>query len=332
MVYSLLIFLAFCVPISIASSADPVLPPFSHFIENAPEWSEFARLAERSLLLDITRRDETLIAVGERGHVLVSNNGGAQWTQVSVPSRALLTAVIMADQEHCWIVGHDAVILHSSDRGKTWTRQFYAQDFRAPLLDVWFENANHGLAVGAYNLVLETHDGGKTWKRRSLGKGDAHLYAITVGPEGILYIAGEFGVVFRSIDYGKTWIRLRNPYEGSFFGILAPANGSLLAFGLRGNLYVSDDGGFAWNKVDTGTTSSLMSGVQLTDGTIVLVGLGGTILVSQDGLNFNRARVSHKQGFSSVAEVEPLTLVTVGEGGFTPIQNLSTYPTKTNGD
>ncbi|MRR13496.1 hypothetical protein EG835_13825, partial [bacterium] len=47
----------------------------------APERSMPARLATRSLLLDAADRDGLAVAVGERGHVLLSSDGGKAWTQ-----------------------------------------------------------------------------------------------------------------------------------------------------------------------------------------------------------------------------------------------------------
>lgn len=294
-------------PLEISSRTGPEL-----------QWADPASLAKRSLLLDIVRIGDQLITVGERGHVLLSEGSENHWTQILVPTRSLLTAVTVVGRDQCWTVGHDAVILHSIDAGKNWTRQFFAPDLEAPLFDVWFQNTEHGLAIGAYNLALETNDAGKNWTRRSIGTGDAHLYAITQGHDDTLYVAGEFGTLFRSIDYGKNWMPLTSPYEGTFFGILAPSNGSLLVFGLRGSLYFSNDSGLSWQKVNTRTTASLLNGLELTDGTIVVVGLNGTVLVSKDGgRSFMPTKTIQQAGIAAVAELTPGTFVTVGEAGIT---------------
>ena len=44
----------------------------------AQEWGMSARLAQRSLLLDIAGIDDQLVAVGQRGHVLISHDGGIE--------------------------------------------------------------------------------------------------------------------------------------------------------------------------------------------------------------------------------------------------------------
>src|SRR5512144_143322 len=49
-------------------------------------------LASRSLLQGVTRAGARLVAVGPRGHILASGDGGATWTQSTVPVSADLTA------------------------------------------------------------------------------------------------------------------------------------------------------------------------------------------------------------------------------------------------
>ena len=316
---------------AVVVSSDGLLPATDHTTGTAPlEWAESARLAERSLLLDVASAGERLIAVGERGHVLLSEDGGTTWTQVPAPTRSLLTAVVMVDEIHGWIVGHDAVILYSADGGRNWTRQFFAPGWEAPLFDVWFEDTDHGLAVGAYGLVLETHDGGRSWIRRSIDENEPHFYAMTNAPDETLYLVGEFGAAFLSRDRGQTWVALNSPYKGSFFGALALSDGALVAFGLRGNLYRSENSGLYWRQVETGTTASLMSGLELTDGTIVIVGLSRSLLVSRDGGNtFTPTRHTTRQGLAAVTELGHGRLLAVGEAGLTRINTLSGSHAKT---
>ena len=61
------------------------------------------------------------------------------------------------------MVGHDAVILHSNDYGKTWVKQYEDIDWDAPLLSIHMFDENDGIALGAFALSLRTTDGGKSW-------------------------------------------------------------------------------------------------------------------------------------------------------------------------
>lgn len=246
------------------------------------EMSEQAILADRSLLLDITRAGNRLVAVGERGHVMLSDDNGSSWQQISVPTRSQLTAVYFSDDQNGWAVGHDAIILHTRDGGESWSLQHRDEQYDDPLLDVWFSNQQQGFAVGAYGMFLSTDNGGKSWDRRQISEDDFHLNAIAALPDGELFMAAEQGHIYHSEDAGYNWSELPSPYGGSWFGIAATGENDLIVFGLRGHMFRSSDRGQHWCEVDTGTEASLMAAIRLSDDTLILVGLGGTLLTSRD--------------------------------------------------
>src|SRR3990167_127865 len=115
--------------------------------------------AAKGLMIDVVHAGSRLVAVGDRGHILYSDDQGSTWTQAKVPTRQLLTSVYFVDDKHGWAVGHDAQILASEDGGVTWTKQFEDMKRESPLLDVWFQDASIGFAVGAYGALLATTDG-----------------------------------------------------------------------------------------------------------------------------------------------------------------------------
>lgn len=268
--------------------------------------------AERSVILDLARAGQRLVAVGERGIILLSDDNGESWRQVEVPVSVNLTAVQFVDAQQGWAVGHLGVVLHSSDGGETWSKQLdgiqaanlvlqaaqaggdAAQIQQAeamvadgpdkPFLDLYFQDARVGYLVGAYNLILRTEDGGQTWQSwmQHLDNPQAlNLYAIRAW-RGDLYIAGERGLLLRSSDGGEHFAALPSPYEGSFFGLLAAHDG-LLAFGLRGNAWWSNDGGESWQALETGVESALAAALELSDGRLLLAGQGGELLIAQPG-------------------------------------------------
>lgn len=253
--------------------------------------------AAKSLMIDVVHAGKRLVAVGDRGHILYSDDQGTTWTQAKVPTRQLLTAVFFADDQHGWAVGHDAQILATTDGGVTWTQQFQDLKREAPLLDVWFKDASNGFAVGAYGALIETTDGGKTWddvSDRLDNEDQFHLNAIAQVKDAGLFIVGEQGSMFRSHDEGQTWEKLEGPYEGSLFGVIGTAQAqTLLAYGLRGNLFRSTDFGSTWEPVELNATRGalefgLSGATLLDDGSIVVVGNGGSVVVSHDdGLTFS---------------------------------------------
>lgn len=276
---------------------------FAQEADNQADPAVSARLAPEALLLDAETLNGRIVAVGERGHVILSDDGGQTWRQGVVPVRSTLTAVDFVDEKNGWAVGHDGAIVHSNDGGETWTLQNHAPELEQPLLDVMFFDADDGIAIGAYGYYLFTSDGGGTWEEIMIDEEwDYHLNAIVEAGDANLYIAAEAGSIYRSSDRGRTWTPMVFPYEGSMFGILDLGSGRLMTFGLRGNVFESDDHGNNWRQVHTGTERALLGGRQLDDGTVVLVGASGTILTWPPGAHAFDVR-RHDEGADLVAVV-----------------------------
>ncbi len=293
--------------------------------QDAPEQSIQAPLASRSLILDAVAVDGALVAVGHRGHILISSDGGETWQQAEVPTRATLTGVDFHDRNLGWVVGHDSVILRTKDGGVTWERVHWAPEDEAPFFDVWFSDADNGIAIGAYGSYFTTSDGGTTWSFEPIGDTDWHLHQIARAADGRLYMAAEAGMAYRSDDGGATWTELLTPYMGSFFGVLPLEGDVVLLFGLRGHLFRSEDAGESWLEIETGTVAMLTSGITLADGTIVITGLGGIVLVSSDGGHtFEIIEQSSRRGIQTVVQASDDSLLLVGEFGvrLLPVSDL----------
>ncbi|MBK5354321.1 hypothetical protein JFU37_17655 [Pseudomonas sp. TH41] len=281
--------------------------------------------ASKSLMLDVVHAGKRLVAVGDRGHILYSDDQGATWTQAKVPTRQLLTSVFFVDDKHGWAVGHDAQILASEDGGVTWTKQFEDLKRESPLLDVWFKDVNSGFAVGAYGSVMETTDGGKHWEDvsdRLDNEDQYHLNAIAAVKDAGLFIVGEQGSMFRSADLGQTWEKLEGPYQGSLFGVIGTAQANtLLAYGLRGNLFRSTDFGTSWQPVELKATRGalefgLSGATLLDDGTLVIVGNGGSVIRSNDnGETFSVFNRADRISVSAVTAAGNGNLILAGQGG-----------------
>jgi photosystem II stability/assembly factor-like uncharacterized protein len=268
--------------------------------------------AQGAALLAVTRAGQRLVAVGERGTVLLSDDEGRRWRQASVPVRVSLTAVRFVDARQGWAVGHMGVILASTDGGETWSlrldgvraaqaleqaarasgdaraqrqaQQWLADGPDKPFFDIDIDARGRGYAVGAYNLAFVTRDGGQTWAPLSFQLPNPkalHLYGVQAVGTAV-YIVGEQGLLLRSDDGGSPFQVLPSPYKGSLFGLLATRSGVLLAHGLRGRVVRSDDHGQSWQVLDTGYPASLTAAAEAADGTLVLLGQGGDLLISRD--------------------------------------------------
>jgi photosystem II stability/assembly factor-like uncharacterized protein len=269
--------------------------------------------------LAVASAGSRLVAVGERGTVLLSDDAGEHWRQASVPVRVTLTSVRFINERTGWAAGHLGVILRSDDAGQTWTKQLdgvqaaaavaaaaqdagdersrrNAQRFAEegpdkPFFDIDFADAEHGFAVGAYNMAFATRDGGKTWQpalARLPNPKNLHLYGVRYVGDRVV-VVGEQGLLLKSDDAGARFDALASPYKGSLFGLLAARSGSLIAYGLRGNAIRSTDHGEHWDALFTGLPMSITAAADLGPAGLDLLSQTGELLLSRDdGASFSK--------------------------------------------
>tara|TARA_Y100000296_G_scaffold87491_1_gene135709 strand:+ start:11878 stop:12948 length:1071 start_codon:yes stop_codon:yes gene_type:complete len=312
-----------------------------------------SELAAHSMLTGLALAGERTVAVGQRGHILYSDDAGEHWQQATVPVSADLVAVHFPTSQQGWAVGHGGVVLHSSDAGQTWSRQldgrqvgplmlaYYQQQAAAqpddpalaalvneaqrmtdegadkPFLDVWFENDQVGYIVGAFNLIFRTADGGQNWTpwlERTDNPSALNLYAINVVGND-LFIVGEQGLILKLDPLTERFEATSTPYRGTFFGITGKP-GVALAFGLRGNAYRSVDAGVSWQPVELGLTLSITTGTVAADGRIILVSQAGHVLISHDdALSFQPLAKNHLTPVAAARTNGPDALTLVGMRG-----------------
>jgi len=252
-----------------------------------------AEHATRAKLLAAERAGQRIVAVGDHGVVLLSDDEGRSWRQAqAVPVDAQLNALSFADARQGWAVGHWGVVLRTEDGGETWALQRQATQEDRPLFGVHFFDAQHGVAVGLWSLVLVTADGGRTWTPGVVPvppgarKADLNLYGLFATARGELVATSERGTLLHSSDRGQSWSYIATGYRGSFWTGAGLADGSVLVAGLRGTIYRSPNGQDAWTKVESGTSASIPA-LKVAPGSgadrIVAVAVDGTVLRSADG-------------------------------------------------
>ena len=187
------------------------------------EYAVASDMAVQALLLDVARAGSRLVAVGEFGHVLLSDDNGDSWRQAaSVPTRNTLVGVSFIDNQTGYAVGHAATILKTVDGGENWALQYVERYGETPLFAVHFADAQNGIAVGGFSYTFETDNGGESWTQRSLVEDsydDFHLNDVFADTKGNLYIPAEFGTVYKSRDRGQNWQAIETGYDGSFWGL-----------------------------------------------------------------------------------------------------------------
>ena len=298
----------------------PALPPVT-YLDAAP-----SPFVIDGLLLKATKAGRTLIAVGERGHIVRSSDSGRTWRQAArVPTQATLTDVHFISGATGWAVGHDAIILYTDDGGKTWERQFADPGAEHLLLTIHFFNENHGFAMGDGSLILETKDGGASWKRHSAWRntyGDFQLSDAFQSPKAdTIYVAADFGAVFRFKDTGPTFRLMQTPAQSTFRRGFMLDDGTVWLAGARDRLWRSNRNRTVWRQIKTNAGEALNAGAALTDKVLVFAGDHGTVTVSFDGgKKFVTLASPALADYVDVIWVEERTVLLLGSNGLTLAQ------------
>ncbi|HEU0203179.1 MAG TPA: YCF48-related protein [Burkholderiaceae bacterium] len=246
--------------------------------------ARMSALAPHVMLLGIAIAGERLVAVGERGVIVWSEDAGTTWRQAQVPVSVTLTAVAFADARKGWAVGHDGAVLHSADGGQQWTLQFDGNGANAAVL------ATRKAAVQAARSTEER-------QRAESALADVEESA-EFGPSRPLldvcmadamrgWVVGAFGQVFGTTDGGHTWVyagdALPNPDGLHCNRISRLPDRSLVIAAEAGKVFRTRDEGRSWQVHDTGYAGHLYGVLPGgTAGVLIAYGFAGHILRSED--------------------------------------------------
>jgi photosystem II stability/assembly factor-like uncharacterized protein len=228
------------------------------------------------------------LAVGDRGTLLQTDDGGVTWREQTAPTNlALLDVAITADAAVA--VGQMGLVL-ARDADGDWTQREVEAEERFLAVDV---NAG-GLAaaVGGFGQLRLSEDGGASWRRPDVAFSsfveegyDPHLYAVDVLPSGRIVVAGEFGLVVVSDDRGESWRAVRSGDE-SISALHFREDGVGYAAGQNGLVLRSPDSGDTWVRVDPGLGGNLLGIASTADGTVIVPGMRNMLISTDDGASF----------------------------------------------
>lgn len=277
-------------------------------------------------LTDVQSVGQDLVMVGESGHILIRDAKG-ETSQSNVPVDLLLTALHFVNAHEGWAVGHDGVILHSADAGKTWTKQLDGSQISPLLLEraqaeiTRLEDASTAslpdeeLTAALDNAYFALDDA----KASGASGPSRPLLDVWFRNANEGWAVGAYGMIVHTKDGGKNWdyvSSLVNPDRLHLNAVLGLSDGTLLVAGEGGNLYRSEDDGKHWQPTQQLTQASLYKLMQLTDGRLIALGFGGTLLSSPDlGKTWKSIKSPASIGLYGGRQLADGSLVLSGQGG-----------------
>lgn len=297
--------------------------------------------ATRTLILDITRKGNgAFAAVGSFGVIVISEDGGTNWEQASVPASVVLTAVHFPTPELGWAVGHDGLILHSSDGGATWEKQLdgyalndqiievaerivaHAQERLDALLadenadEYDIEDAEFELEEAGFMLegAMDDTEAGPV----------RPLLDVLFLSESEGYVVGSYGMLLHTTNAGANWSlvsdRMNNPGAFHLNQIKAAPDGNLFIAAESGLVFRSSDGGLSWDSFEPGYPGSWYGLVVVPDEAgsyeLLVYGLQGHVYRSTDkGESWQAVAVGTQVTLTTGALLSDGSVILAGHGG-----------------
>lgn len=276
--------------------------------------------ANSSAMLAVTRAGNRIVAVGERGIVILSDDNGITWRQSVVPVSETLTNVQFANDRTGWAVGHSGIVLRSSDGGQTWQGQLDGK--KAAELSLALAKQRAALAAGDtkgkqqlkrnQNLVIEAE--------RLVADGpDKPFLDLSFRNEAEGFIVGAYGLILGTTDGGQTWTswqdRLDNGRGRHLYSIAAAGKDIYIA-GEQGTLFHSTDAGLSFSEVKTPYAGSYFGVRQLAGGGVLVFGLRGNVYQSHDGVHdWQKVPIGDDAALNASCLLSDGSLILVDQGG-----------------
>ncbi len=285
--------------------------------------------------LDIQNVEGRLVAVGERGLIVVSDDNAQSWRQARVPVSLTLTAVHFPNAEHGWAAGHGGVILHSNNAGDSWHVQLDGNDVNS----AWLKFSQAELQRRQQALQAADPDTLESEALRQLKQSveDAEYAvetaqeAVEVGPsDPFLDIhfedsknglaVGAYGMLYQTSDGGLSWQNranlVNNPWRYHLYAIASASNGTVLISGELGTLLRSSDGGHSWQQLASPYDGSLFGIRSAGNKRFITFGLRGHIFVSDDrGDSWRLLPSNIEDGLFGAVSTPDSTVLISGAGG-----------------
>lgn len=249
-------------------------------------WAPITGVPTRLALFGVAVHGDQALAVGQQGLIL-RREGGA-WKQIESGSSERLLSVSINAGGAAVAVGAFGTVLSSTDGGKSWQStppiwDQFAEAGTAPHLYASAIDDQGTITIaGEFSLILRRVAGSTDWQ--ALNKGEASLFALHLGRNGIGYAVGQNGTVLRSDSNGANWTAVDAGTTAILLGVHASPEGKVLISGMR-DMRASTDNGQTWKTVTGGGTNALWyQGLAQPDdsGAMLAVGQAGNILRIDD--------------------------------------------------
>lgn len=236
-------------------------------------------------------------AVGSKGALLATEDGGLSWKIKPRPAEDVLRDIYFTDERNGWVVCERniyelktkedprAYLINTADGGEHWKRvDIGGADVDARVVRAIFSPSGRGWAFGEGGAIYTSPDASADWVR--LQTPTRHLLlGGTFIDDYRGWVVGAGATILQTSDGGETWHLSQLPHaKGIRFSATSFVDNRLgWAVGSGGSIYRTVNGGRTWQAQNSTVTADLFDVKFLDAVEGWAVGAEGTLIYTNDG-------------------------------------------------
>lgn len=176
-----------------------------------------------------------------------------------------------------FVVGQFNLILRTTDGGKTWTPWQHRTD-NPQKLNLYSIDKVDGQVylAGEQGLLLKLDRSAQRFEAVDIPY-NGNLYGVT-GKPGVVIVYGMGGNVFASRDRGRTWRKVRTPFNLAITAGTMTSNGRLVIASLQGRIAISDPAISDFSLIPT-EKRQMIADIIAWEDRLIVVGIQGIRIV-----------------------------------------------------
>jgi len=190
------------------------------------------------LCVEFTDRNHG-VAAGDWGKILLTEDGGENWVDVSLEEDILLYGIEFVSSNEGWMAAETGALFHTLDGGKTWDKRESGEFYT--FFGISFDGKGNGVAVGVEGAVYHTSDGGNNWQHKFISR--ESLYNIVL-VDGRGLAVGDAAEIYETRDSGMNWTRIKPPDLVRQYWLRSVAvlgENKYMVFGAHGTAMIVED-------------------------------------------------------------------------------------------
>jgi len=243
-------------------------------VDAGKSWQR-SRLSDPAALIAVNAcPDGSFVGIDFYKKAWFADAGGENWVSRPLPKDLVPLAVSCDVLNRAWVVGSNATILSSQDKGLNWTVKEMGED--AMLGSVQFVDESHGVVTGEFGTVLTTADGGANWTKQAISRPDFYPYTTLFIDRLHGWSSGVAGVILQTEDGGLTWKTQENKSGAALYSLVAHA-GAVYGVGSGGVIATLKNGQWLRLPYEHPAPAFLTSVTSVNPQTLAIAGAAGAL-------------------------------------------------------